>query len=111
MTGTHVTLNMEQFSLDVTSHELMHAELAERLGYWARITRLPTWFDGNNFLMCFRIIDIGYLQKFRNLEQRRVGTLSLPIQAALRSRWTRLSDHEGLDDLSVLCSSLTSSAP
>lgn len=45
MTGAHVMLNMEQFSLDVTSHELMHAELAERLGYWARTTKLPTWFD------------------------------------------------------------------
>jgi hypothetical protein len=45
MTGTYVTLNMEQFGLDVTAHELMHAELAKRLGYWARITQLPTWFD------------------------------------------------------------------
>ena len=45
LTATHVVLNMERFSLDVTAHELMHAELAERLGYWARIRKLPTWFD------------------------------------------------------------------
>lgn len=45
LTATHVVLNMERFSLDVTAHELMHAELAERLGYWARARKLPTWFD------------------------------------------------------------------
>lgn len=45
LTGTHVVLNMERFSLDVTAHELMHAELADRLGYWVRTRKLPTWFD------------------------------------------------------------------
>lgn len=43
--STHVVLNMKDFSLDVTAHELMHAELADRLGYLARMTRLPIWLD------------------------------------------------------------------
>jgi hypothetical protein len=79
MTGTHVMLNMEQFSLDVTSHELMHAELAERLGYWARLTRLPTWFDEGVALQLDRrpqyLIDCAAVGQD---EMRRVKSLATP---------------------------------
>jgi hypothetical protein len=79
MTGTHVMLNMEQFSLDVTSHELMHAELAERLGYWASITRLPTWFDEGVALQLDRrsqyLIDCAAVGQD---EMRRVKSLDNP---------------------------------
>ena len=30
---------------DVIAHELMHAEIANRVGFWGRFTRLPAWFD------------------------------------------------------------------
>jgi hypothetical protein len=43
--GTLVVLNMAEFSVDVTAHELMHAELADRLGFWTRMIHLPVWFD------------------------------------------------------------------
>lgn len=43
--GTQVVLSMANFSVDVTAHELMHAELVDRLGFWAWMTRLPVWFD------------------------------------------------------------------
>ncbi|HEX6928981.1 MAG TPA: hypothetical protein VF267_07005 [Gammaproteobacteria bacterium] len=32
-------------SVDVLAHELMHAELAERVGFFARMKRIPVWFD------------------------------------------------------------------
>jgi SpoVK/Ycf46/Vps4 family AAA+-type ATPase len=32
-------------NIDVLSHELMHAEIADRVGYWRRFTELPVWFD------------------------------------------------------------------
>jgi SpoVK/Ycf46/Vps4 family AAA+-type ATPase len=32
-------------NIDVLSHELMHAEIADRVGYWRRFTQLPVWFD------------------------------------------------------------------
>ncbi len=32
-------------NLDVIAHELMHAELFERVGSWRRFTSVPTWFD------------------------------------------------------------------
>ena len=32
-------------NVDVVAHELMHAELFDRVGYWRRITQIPVWFD------------------------------------------------------------------
>lgn len=32
-------------NLDVVAHELMHAELFERVGPWQRAFSIPTWFD------------------------------------------------------------------
>jgi hypothetical protein len=32
-------------NIDVLAHELMHAEIADRVGYWRRWTQLPIWFD------------------------------------------------------------------
>lgn len=32
-------------NLDVVAHELMHAELFERVGYVRRFTEVPVWFD------------------------------------------------------------------
>lgn len=32
-------------NIDVVAHELMHAEIAYRVGYWHRLTELPAWFD------------------------------------------------------------------
>lgn len=30
---------------DVVAHELMHAEIADRVGVWGRQSQLPVWFD------------------------------------------------------------------
>ncbi|MES2818759.1 MAG: hypothetical protein V4812_07250 [Pseudomonadota bacterium] len=32
-------------NVDVIAHELMHAELFERVGYWRRFREVPIWFD------------------------------------------------------------------
>jgi len=32
-------------NVDVVAHELMHAELRERTGFWNRTTKIPSWFD------------------------------------------------------------------
>jgi len=42
---TEVVLNLARFSVDVTAHELVHAEIAQRLGFWTRAVELPVWFD------------------------------------------------------------------
>lgn len=42
---TEVVLNLAHFSIDVTAHELVHAEVARRLGFRTRAVKLPVWFD------------------------------------------------------------------
>lgn len=31
--------------VDVLAHELVHAEVFDRVGWWRRLTAVPTWFD------------------------------------------------------------------
>jgi hypothetical protein len=40
-----VFIGTEGRNVDVVSHELLHAEIFERIGTWVRMTQLPTWFD------------------------------------------------------------------
>jgi len=44
-TRSCIFIGPEGRSIDVVAHELMHAETFERIGPWARMTQLPTWFD------------------------------------------------------------------
>lgn len=44
-TPTCIFIGPKGRSIDVVAHELMHAETSERIGPWARMTQLPTWFD------------------------------------------------------------------
>ncbi len=40
----YVVVSNQTHSLDLLSHELMHAQMREVLGYW-RYRKIPTWFD------------------------------------------------------------------
>lgn len=42
---TCVLIGPKGRNIDVVAHELMHAEIADRVGILARFTDLPTWFD------------------------------------------------------------------
>lgn len=42
---TYVVLGPDGMNVDVMAHELMHAELRARLGWWVRDVRIPAWFD------------------------------------------------------------------
>ncbi|MCC5945096.1 MAG: hypothetical protein JJT94_09175 [Bernardetiaceae bacterium] len=43
--GTYIVVGEDGANVDVIAHELCHAELAARLGWWLRYRKLPTWFD------------------------------------------------------------------
>ena len=43
--GGYLLLSYQSGSIDVTAHELVHAEVVERVGYWKRQFDIPTWFD------------------------------------------------------------------
>ncbi len=42
---SYLILDYQKKSLDVTAHELVHAEIVHRLGYFKRSEQIPTWFD------------------------------------------------------------------
>jgi hypothetical protein len=43
--GAAVVFGPQGQSLDVVSHELAHAELFARIGWWRMLSKVPTWFD------------------------------------------------------------------
>lgn len=44
-TRTCVLIGPNGRNVDVVAHELMHAEIVDRVGVMAKFTELPTWFD------------------------------------------------------------------
>lgn len=42
---TCVTIGPKGQNIDVVAHELMHAEIEHRVGFWGRTNRLPVWFE------------------------------------------------------------------
>ena len=43
--GASVVVGPAGQNIDVVSHELAHAELFERIGWWQMLSNMPTWFD------------------------------------------------------------------
>ena len=43
--GAAIVIGPEGQNVDVMSHELAHAELFERIGWWQMLSNMPTWFD------------------------------------------------------------------
>lgn len=43
--GGYLLLDFEKANIDVTAHELVHAEIFSRVGYLRRQFEIPTWFD------------------------------------------------------------------
>jgi hypothetical protein len=42
---TYLVLGPDGMSVDVVAHEMMHAELSERIGWLRRELKIPAWFD------------------------------------------------------------------
>lgn len=49
--GSYIVLGPKGLNQDVISHELVHAELVYRVGWWNREMEIPTWFDEGLALM------------------------------------------------------------
>lgn len=77
--NSYLVLNYQKKSVDVASHELVHAELLERLGYFKRQQEIPTWFDeGAALQVDFRSHYLIDLDTFDQSEILRVRTLDSP---------------------------------
>ena len=75
----YLVLHYPKCGVDVASHELVHAEMVDRLGYFKRQEEIPTWFDEGvalqvDFRQNYRI----NLDQFEKSEILRVRTLDSP---------------------------------
>ncbi|TAE74259.1 MAG: hypothetical protein EAZ85_05015 [Bacteroidetes bacterium] len=43
--GAFIVIQLDGISVDILAHELNHAELLERLGWFIKSREIPTWFD------------------------------------------------------------------
>jgi len=43
--GSYVVISKKGVNLDIIAHELSHTELYERIGFFNREFKIPTWFD------------------------------------------------------------------
>ena len=43
--ASYIVLGPKGHSIDIVAHELVHSEISEVVGYWARTINLPVWFD------------------------------------------------------------------
>lgn len=43
--GSYVVISKNGIDLDILAHEISHTELFERIGFWNREFKIPTWFD------------------------------------------------------------------
>lgn len=76
--GNYLLLHFTKGNLDVAAHELVHAEIAQRLGYLNRMTKFPTWLDEGIALQVDYRPEYSLLFDLDELELARVTTLNTP---------------------------------
>lgn len=76
--GNYLILDHDLANIDVAAHELVHAEIADRLGYLTRMRRMPTWLDEGIALQVDYRPQYTHLDEITNSELERVMTLSTP---------------------------------
>lgn len=85
--GNYLILNQALANIDVAAHELMHAEIAERLGYLIRMRNMPTWLDEGIALQVDHRPRYSNLAVIDNTELKRVASLVSP-----KLFWTQNSE-------------------
>ena len=76
--GNYMILSNSLRSIDVAAHELVHAEIAERLGYLTRMRKIPTWLDEGIALQVDHRPRYTNLSNIDQIEFERVVSLSTP---------------------------------
>jgi hypothetical protein len=50
--GSYIVLSKEALDIDIIAHEIAHAELYERIGFYAQEFKIPTWFSEGLAMQC-----------------------------------------------------------
>lgn len=75
---TYLVLNFQKAGIDVVSHELVHAEIVYRVGYFKRVREIPTWFDEGAALQVDWRPQYKEIKHISRAELARVRTLNTP---------------------------------
>lgn len=75
---TYLVLNFHKAGIDVVSHELVHAEIVHRLGYFKRVREIPTWFDEGAALQVDWRPQYAEVKRINSAELARLMTLDTP---------------------------------
>lgn len=117
--GAYIVLGPEGLNTDVIAHELVHAELMARLGWWKRESQIPAWFDEGLALIpdyryrysgpIWAMLTVGgrfapSLQELANMKQfmqisQRSPYLSYYTSMVEVKRWLRIVGWEGMHQL------------
>jgi hypothetical protein len=76
--GNYLILNWSKTGIDVVAHELVHAEIAERLGYFKRMRKMPTWFDEGAALQVDFRPRYTEISSIEPSERKRITSLNSP---------------------------------
>lgn len=83
--GSYIVIQPEGINVDVISHELCHAELLKRVGWYHKITKVPAWFDeGLALMLDYRYPDAkghsyeDYQTKWEKYTQK--GKKTIPLE-------------------------------
>jgi len=74
----YLVLSYKNMNIDVISHELVHAEIVHRLGYFTRQQEIPTWFDEGAALQVDLRPNYTKITQISQDEFQRVITLDSP---------------------------------
>ncbi|TAE44861.1 MAG: hypothetical protein EAZ06_07095 [Cytophagales bacterium] len=80
--GAFIVVQLDGISVDILAHELTHAELLARLGWFVKSNEIPTWFDEGlalqlDFRYPFNTFERPSLQDYE--DECRKYTVNLPI--------------------------------
>lgn len=91
--GNYLLLNYGDLSLDVTAHELVHAEVVERVGYLNRQLYIPSWFDEGAAMQVDRRPQYDLVKALNQAEFERVIGLDSPGKFWTRDRQQNVENY------------------
>lgn len=69
--GTYVVISPQGLNVDVLSHEMCHAELTQRVGWFTMSRKVPQWFnEGIALMVDYRYPDNGMDNTYENYQRK-----------------------------------------
>lgn len=89
-TSAFIILGSKGHSVDILAHELVHAELFNRVGYWKRAVEIPTWFDEGVAMQ----VDYRERYDIRKYLDMREYLKTRPVKSDLQFGWQFFTNND-----------------